>query len=64
MPDTIHGRIVTYCADVSAGLIRASDGRQFVFAKKEWRPATPPSANMSITFESQITGGALNVCAA
>lgn len=45
-----QGRIIAYCSDVGAGVIRAACGTQYLFRKSDWRNPTPPSSNMNVAF--------------
>lgn len=45
------GRIIAYCSDVGAGVIRAACGTQYLFRKSDWRNPTPPSSNMNVAFQ-------------
>ena len=59
----MQGRIVAWCPDVSAGVIRVAGGKQYLFPETEWRNPQPPAKNMVVAFET-YSRQALNVCAA
>lgn len=49
-PSAQRGRVIAFCPDVGAGVIRSADGNQYVFRKSEWRMPTPPASNMIVAF--------------
>ncbi len=59
----IQGRIIAYCAAVNAGVIRAVDGKRYLFAKSEWRMSALPVNDMAVAFSAR-SSSALNVSAA
>ena len=46
-----NGVVLAYSNDISAGVIRSSDGRRLFFSKMNWKSDTPPSAGQLVTFK-------------
>ena len=47
----MHGKIIVYCRDVLAGVIRDSAGRSYLFSSKNWMSHPQlPLANTQVEF--------------
>jgi hypothetical protein len=45
------GVILAYSDDVSAGVIKASNGKRFTFSRSQWASTTPPRAGQLVVFK-------------
>lgn len=45
------GVILAYSEDVSAGVIRASDGKRFMFSISQWASLTQPRTGQLVAFQ-------------
>lgn len=58
----MKGRIIVYSPDVSAGLIKAEDGKQYPFHANQWLSAVRPASNTLVRFKAE-PDCAIEVCA-
>jgi hypothetical protein len=56
----MQGKIVAYSKAVNAGLILGTDGKNYPFARSEWRGTTLPQNNGRVNFIGE-TGRAQQV---
>lgn len=57
----MKGRIIIYSPDVSAGLIKAEDGKKYPFHANQWLSADRPASNTLVSFKAE-PDCAIEVC--